>query len=146
MRRQEPAIGGIENRLASIFLWSTFTTDNFFRIRFDHFRRVIIGTLEFFESPCCSIASLICSSCHCSSSLLVIPQRFRTTLLLVASYLFYMNWKPVYGLLILGLTFVNYILGLLIYRLPDFRKPLLAAGAVFNIGLFYASSNTQLLS
>lgn len=62
------------------------------------------------------------------------PQRFRTTLLLVASYLFYMNWKPAYGLLILGLTVVNYFLGLAIDRYDSLRKQLLIAGAIFNIG------------
>lgn len=64
----------------------------------------------------------------------LIPQRFRTTLLLVASYIFYMNWKPAYGLLILGLTLVNYFLGLAIDRHKAIRKHLLIVGAIFNIG------------
>ncbi|MGI8586819.1 MAG: MBOAT family O-acyltransferase [Chloroflexia bacterium] len=40
------------------------------------------------------------------------PRRLRYPLLLVASYLFYMNWIPEYILLILGLTVLNYLLGL----------------------------------
>lgn len=64
----------------------------------------------------------------------LIPQRFRTTLLLVASYIFYMNWKPAYGLLILGLTLVNYFLGLAIDRHNAIRKHLLIVGAILNIG------------
>ena len=62
------------------------------------------------------------------------PQRYRTTLLLLASYVFYMNWKPAYGLLILGLTVVNYFIGLAIDRFTPLGKPLLVAGAIFNIG------------
>jgi alginate O-acetyltransferase complex protein AlgI len=39
-----------------------------------------------------------------------IPHRFRLTWLLIASYVFYMSWKPAYGLLMLGLTAVNFFL------------------------------------
>jgi D-alanyl-lipoteichoic acid acyltransferase DltB (MBOAT superfamily) len=38
------------------------------------------------------------------------PHKWRVPLLLVASYVFYMSWKPVYGLLIFGLTLGNYLL------------------------------------
>jgi alginate O-acetyltransferase complex protein AlgI len=40
------------------------------------------------------------------------PARFRAPLLLVASYFFYMWWKPIYGLLIVTLTAINYFFGL----------------------------------
>lgn len=40
----------------------------------------------------------------------ITPQKFRVVLLLVASYVFYMSWKPIYGLLILGLTIGNFFL------------------------------------
>jgi len=40
----------------------------------------------------------------------VTPHKLRVPLLLVASYIFYMSWKPVYGLLILGLTLANFFL------------------------------------
>ena len=36
------------------------------------------------------------------------PNRMRKGLLLVVSYLFYMNWEPVYGLLLAGVTIVTY--------------------------------------
>jgi alginate O-acetyltransferase complex protein AlgI len=39
-----------------------------------------------------------------------LPHRLRVPLLLVASYVFYMSWKPVYGLLIFGLTVANFLL------------------------------------
>jgi alginate O-acetyltransferase complex protein AlgI len=67
------------------------------------------------------------------------PKQLRKYLLLVASYVFYMNWMPAYGLLILGLTVVNYFLSLTIGRLAagtmqGVRKQLLVAGLIFNIG------------
>ncbi len=50
------------------------------------------------------------------------PHRFRVPLLLVASYIFYMTWKPVYGLLIFGLTVLNYLFGLVIARTEAHRR------------------------
>lgn len=64
----------------------------------------------------------------------VMPNRFRTTLLLVASYTFYMNWKPAYGLLIFALTLVNYAIGLSLEKFAAKKKPILVAGLVFNLG------------
>lgn len=65
----------------------------------------------------------------------LLPKSFRKTLLLVASYVFYMHWMPAYGLLILALTFVNYLIGL---KLPSLnqqdRKRFLVGGLVFNLG------------
>ena len=46
----------------------------------------------------------------------LIPINLRKGFLLVASYFFYMSWKPAYGLLILALTVINYVFGLLIER------------------------------
>lgn len=63
-----------------------------------------------------------------------IPNRFRTTLLLVASYLFYMNWKPTYGVLIFALTVANYFFGLAIHKFSAQKKLVLQLGLVFNIG------------
>jgi alginate O-acetyltransferase complex protein AlgI len=64
----------------------------------------------------------------------VVPERFRRVLLLVASYIFYMNWMPAYGLLIFGLTVVNYVLGLAIDKHVVVKKKLLIAGLIFDIG------------
>lgn len=41
-----------------------------------------------------------------------VPHKFRVTLLLVASYVFYMSWRAEYGLMLLGLTAVNFLMGL----------------------------------
>jgi alginate O-acetyltransferase complex protein AlgI len=64
----------------------------------------------------------------------LLPQRFRTTLLLIASYLFYMNWIPYYGILIFALTIVNYFFGLAIERSPKLSGELLTAGLFLNVG------------
>ncbi|HEY9789335.1 MAG TPA: MBOAT family O-acyltransferase, partial [Candidatus Obscuribacterales bacterium] len=40
----------------------------------------------------------------------LVPHKWRVPLLLAASYVFYMSWRPVYGLLILGLTVGNFLL------------------------------------
>lgn len=40
----------------------------------------------------------------------LIPQKFKVPLLLVASYVFYCSWRPIYGLLIFGLTLANFLL------------------------------------
>ena len=40
----------------------------------------------------------------------LMPHKWRVPLLLVASYIFYMSWKPIYGLLIFGLTLGNFLM------------------------------------
>jgi alginate O-acetyltransferase complex protein AlgI len=56
------------------------------------------------------------------------PHRLRVPLLLVASYAFYMSWRPIYGLLIAGLTLVNFLL------VPNIAKALKAEGGKFIFG------------
>lgn len=63
----------------------------------------------------------------------VVPSKWRTLLLLVASYVFYMTWKPVYGLLIFGLTAMNYGLGLAVARSEKHKKSLLVLTIVANL-------------
>jgi alginate O-acetyltransferase complex protein AlgI len=50
------------------------------------------------------------------------PQRLRVPLLLIASYVFYMSWRPIYIFLILGLTVFNYFAGLQIADKPLAKK------------------------
>ena len=52
----------------------------------------------------------------------LLPHKARVPLLLVASYVFYMSWRPAYGLLILGLTLANFFLVPLIARSTDKKK------------------------
>ncbi|HEY9786930.1 MAG TPA: MBOAT family O-acyltransferase [Candidatus Obscuribacterales bacterium] len=61
------------------------------------------------------------------------PFRYRTVLLLIASYVFYMSFIPEYGILILGLTAFNYIMGLLIARSDSLRKHILIASVAGNL-------------
>src|SRR5947199_10803306 len=52
----------------------------------------------------------------------LLPHRARVPLLLVASYVFYMTWRPIYGLLILGLTVANWLLVNRIEKSVDKKK------------------------
>ncbi len=61
------------------------------------------------------------------------PARIRNFILLIACYVFYMSWKPVYGLLIFGLTLGNYLMGQLISVSTVHRKFLLVAAIGFNL-------------
>lgn len=63
----------------------------------------------------------------------ITPQRFRVALLLVASYIFYMSWNPTYGLLILGLTAINYFLGLVIHRSHAHKKSMMIVAVAANL-------------
>lgn len=64
----------------------------------------------------------------------LMPVRLRSWFLLIASYLFYMNWLPAYGPLILGLTIINYFLGLAISTAHKSKRLILILGLCFNIG------------
>ncbi len=52
----------------------------------------------------------------------LLPWRLRVPLLLIASYVFYMSWRPIYGLLILGLTVSNFFLVKQVAKYPDRRR------------------------
>src|SRR6516162_6639246 len=53
--------------------------------------------------------------------------------LLIACYVFYMSWKPVYGLLMFMLTLTNYVFGLLIDRSKQRRTLLLVLAIAVNL-------------
>lgn len=63
----------------------------------------------------------------------VMPKSWRTPLLLLASYVFYMFWKPIYGILILALTVINYFLGIALDRFQEKKKLVLFIGIAFNL-------------
>ncbi len=63
----------------------------------------------------------------------LVPFRCRTALLTVASYVFYIYWKPIYGLLIFALTVVNYAFGLLLERFPIRKKLILTIAIATNV-------------
>ena len=62
------------------------------------------------------------------------PQKWRVWILLSASYIFYMTWKPVFILLILGLTLVNYYLGFAVHKSEKHKKRWLTLAIVLNLG------------
>ena len=62
----------------------------------------------------------------------LLPARYRVPLLLIASYVFYLSWNPIYGLLLATSTVVNYALAREIPRSSS-PKRLLIAGVAFNL-------------
>ena len=52
--------------------------------------------------------------------------------LLAVSYLLYLNWKPVYALILLGVTLVTYYGARLIEK-NEKKKQIMALGAVFSL-------------
>jgi len=69
----------------------------------------------------------------------ILKPRYRWILLLIASYYFYMCWNYKYIVLIMFSTVVDYISGILMYRLEKkpLRKLLLAASLTTNLGLLF---------
>jgi len=63
-----------------------------------------------------------------------VPERMRLVVLLVASYVFYLSWNPVYGLLLAASTVANYALA---RAIPVSSRPkrLLALGIVLNLAV-----------
>ena len=58
------------------------------------------------------------------------PQKLRVPILLIASYLFYMSWRPIFVFLILGLTVANYFFGIAIDKSEKKKKHWLIAATV----------------
>ena len=62
------------------------------------------------------------------------PHKYRMPLLIVASYFFYMSWKPLYGILLFGLTVFNFFIP---FKLQDgnarAREVWLVAGISVNL-------------
>ncbi|MGD9684327.1 MAG: MBOAT family protein [Candidatus Obscuribacterales bacterium] len=69
----------------------------------------------------------------------ITPHKLRVPLLLLASYVFYMSWKPIYGLLIFGLTLGNFLLVPMIARSVERKKlwlGLVIAANLITLGIF----------
>ena len=70
----------------------------------------------------------------------ILPHRFRWVFLLAASYYFYMNWKPVYAVLIFGSTLITYLCSILLEKYHDDRKKkrlFLTLSLVINFGILF---------
>ena len=72
----------------------------------------------------------------------IIPRTKRWLFLLAASYYFYLNWQPIYGLLLLGTSVITYLSALLMGdegKPKRYRKWICAVGCVLplaSLGLF----------
>ena len=66
----------------------------------------------------------------------LIPARFkksRNAFLLLVSYLLYINWKPVYALILLGITVLTYLTALLVEHYKDKTKTIMTTGVVVGL-------------
>ena len=63
--------------------------------------------------------------------------KYRNLFLLAASYYFYMNWKPVYALLLLTSTVVTFLAGLCISKYPSKKKWFLISSLVINLSILF---------
>ena len=63
-----------------------------------------------------------------------LPKKLRPTILLVASYIFYAAWNPAYLILIIGLTFFNWVIAFGIDWTKQFKKALLIFAIVVDVG------------
>jgi len=61
------------------------------------------------------------------------PERWRVPILLIASYIFYMSWRPGYILLIVGLTVFNFYAGRFIAESQTHKKAWLGVGIIANL-------------
>ena len=73
----------------------------------------------------------------CAIYFLLKKNRSRNLFLLIASYYFYMNWKPVYAVLIMTSTVLTYLCGLLVERYAD-NKPKKKASLLISLILNFA--------
>lgn len=66
--------------------------------------------------------------------------KYRNPFLLLASYYFYMNWKPIYAVLILTSTILTYVCGLLVEKNSGEKKKqkwFLISSLVLNFGILF---------
>lgn len=70
----------------------------------------------------------------------LLPHKFRWFFLLLASYYFYMNWQPIYALLILFSTLLTYGCGILVEKYKGDRKRqkiYLVFSLILNFGILF---------
>ena len=66
-----------------------------------------------------------------------LPHKFRWTLILIASYWFYMSWNVKYVVLILFTTVISYISAILIERYRKHAKPIMIMALVACLGVLF---------
>ena len=77
--------------------------------------------------------------CVCYFAIPAKHVKSRNLLLLVASYYFYMNWEPVYAILLLASTVVSYsaALGIEHFREKNKKELCLVGGVVLNLSILF---------
>src|SRR5574344_166211 len=76
----------------------------------------------------------------CITYFLLKNNKYRNPFLLVASYYFYMNWKPIYAILLLASTLITYFGGILIENNINNKKQkkiFLILSLIFNLGILF---------
>ena len=76
----------------------------------------------------------------CLIYFLLRKNKFRNPFLLIASYYFYMNWEPIYAVLILTSTILTYSCGLLVEKYSKKKKKqklFLAISMILNLGIIF---------
>lgn len=75
----------------------------------------------------------------CIVYFLLRKRQIQNTFLLISSYYFYMNWKPVYAILILASTIITFFSGCWVEKLTDIRKRkyVLWACLILNLGILF---------
>ena len=63
--------------------------------------------------------------------------KYRNLFLLLASYYFYMNWKPVYALLLLASTAITYLAALGCANYSKYKKQFLISGITLNLLILF---------
>ena len=72
----------------------------------------------------------------------VLPKFAKNTFLLIASYIFYMCWNPIYGFLLFGCTFVTWIFALLIQYRKLYKTSLfIGLVVIFSALAYYKYTN-----
>ena len=66
-----------------------------------------------------------------------LPQKYRWIFLLIASYYFYLNWQPIYAILLFSTTIVSYFAGKMIWKTVDgFRRKMICLlGCILPLGV-----------
>lgn len=78
----------------------------------------------------------------------ILPNKFRNIFLLIASYYFYMNWNPTYGILILFSSIVTWISALWMKkeRAINTKKAILVVCLLINLGILFIFKYANFIS
>lgn len=75
----------------------------------------------------------------CTIYFLLPSLKARNLFLLIASYYFYMNWEPVYALLLFSSTLITYLaaLGIAHYKNKSQKRLFLVSSLILNLGVLF---------